>query len=182
MYVYTSTNPCICPQNISPSPSPTPTPTPCQCLGLCNIVVNATSDAAVGPCGAEGTLDLSSSEYGHDTCACGEDPLKWTVEHYDTEIFASASLDVNTGVLTWITMGPESLTKQYGNIVVKVCCGQLSAYMNVTIGIKDLCNCTGAPPCDECDPCTGLTLSQDIDISVNPISNPTNTSVNVSTN
>lgn len=175
---YVSTNPCICPQN-APSPSPTPTPTPaaCECVVLCNIVVNATSDTAVGPCGAEGTLDITASQYGHDTCACGENALVWSVASFDTDIFVTATIDSETGVLTWRTMGPEAFEKQYGTIVVKLCCGQLSAYMHVTIGIKDLCNCSGTPPCDGCDPCTGLTISQTVNTKVRGVTTGANISV-----
>ena len=178
MYVYTTTNPCLC----NPLTSTPPCPDDCNCLRLCNITVNANDDIAVGPCAASGTLDVTDEAYEHDLCACGEDTIYWSVAGYDNEIFNTVSIDKNTGVLTWITQGPEALVKQYGVITLKVCCGSLSAYMCVIIGVKDLCNCPGCDPCNDCDPCTGDCLDVEIHVEVNPITTSANTEVDVSNN
>lgn len=163
---YQSSNPCICtPSNV---PSEPDCPEECNCINLCDISVNAqTSNDAVGPCAATGTLDISSeSTYGHDFCACGADTQQWSIAGYDTEIFISASINKDTGVLTWVTQGPEALDKQYGNIVIKFVCGTLSTYMTVLIGIKDLCLGVVCDEGEECDPCDSSCIEPEIDLSV----------------
>jgi hypothetical protein len=175
MYVYTTTNPCLC--NPGCVDCPPPCQDECNCLKLCHISINAYSDLAVGPCGATGTLNVMDPSYGHDTCACGDNNLYWSVEDYDKEMFITAKI-TPAGVLTWITQGPETLDKQYGCVVLKACCGQLSAYMQVLIGIKDLCLCPECGTCENCDPCTGICLDTLADVNLSSISSPSNTSIN----
>lgn len=163
MLIYQTTNPCLCnPLQVTPTPD---CPEDCNCLKLCHITLNANDSSAVGPCAATGTLDVTDEEYGHDTCACGVNPLRWTVEAYETDIFVTASI-TSAGVLTWVTQGPEALVKQYGSITLKACCGTLSAYIQVIIGIKDLCNCPECETCDECDPCTGVCVENAVDLTI----------------
>lgn len=177
MYVYQSTNPCIC------TPSQTPTPDPecpdeCVCLKLCNIVILSDADEAVGPCAATGTLDVTDPSFGHDTCACGTDPLYWSLEHYDSEIFVTAEV-TSAGSLTWITKGEETVGK-YGMIILKACCGSLSAYLHVLIGVKDLCNCPNCAPCQICNPCDGVCLDEEVDTNLSSGSSTANMTLNAS--
>lgn len=173
MYVYTTTNPCLCNPSI---PNDPPCPEDCNCLHLCSITINAYSDEAVGPCAAVGSIDVSDEQYGHDLCACGDDPGYWSIEDYDKDIFINVTT-TTAGVLTWTTKGPESLDKQYGAITMKFCCGRLAAYMCVIIGVKDLCKCPDCSACQECDPCTGLCLDGDINMKITSTANSSNTSI-----
>lgn len=150
LYFYQSTNPCIC----TSTPSDPPCPDDCNCIKICNIAINELSDDAVGPCAAQGSLDISDESYGHDFCACGENEVKWSIESYDKDLLINASI-TQAGVLTWTTAGPETIG-QYPCVIVKVCCGNLSAYGFVLIGVKDLCYPCTCTPCEDCDPCTGL--------------------------
>jgi hypothetical protein len=126
-----------------------------------------------------GTLDLLDAQYNHDVCACGADPGYWSVESYDQSIFVTASVDAVTGILTYTSQGPDALVKQYGAIILKYCCGLISTYVYVIIGIADLCNCAECGQCENCDECTGVCLDIAVDSSVEPIIKSSNTSVNV---
>lgn len=176
MYVYTTTNPCICtqPQNNDPIQVED-----CNCIKLCHITVNANSEDAVGPCGLEGSIDVSDSKYGHDLCACGESTQYWSVEHFDSEIFVTATVNQNTGVLTWITQGPDALDKQYGSITMKFTCGNLSAYFIVVVGIKDLCQGVVCGSGEVCDDCTGTCEEAEINLNITQEETITNTNINV---
>lgn len=179
MYIYQSTNPCICTNN-NPEVDP-PCPEDCNCLKLCNISLAATDSLAVGPCAQEGTLNVSDTSWGHDLCACGDTTGYWSIHGFDEDIFITASINATTGVLTWITQGPEALDKQYGSIFIKYCCGQLSAYLTAVIGIKDLCDCPECELCEDCDPCTGLCLDTQVDMSIESVYPETsNNAINVS--
>lgn len=175
LYFYQSSNPCIC----TPTPENPSCPDDCNCLKICSIAINALSDEAVGPCAATGTLDISDEMvYGHDTCACGADPVSWNIEDYDKTGFVSVSI-TDAGVLTWITQGPETAGNYYC-ITVKVCCGNLSAYATITVGIKDLCNpcppgCAGE--CQTCDPCTGTCTGGTVDTTIKGGETPANPSI-----
>ena len=174
MLIYQTTNPCLCnPQQVTPS---TDCPEECNCLKLCHITLNRNDSNAVGPCAATGTLDVTESEYGHDTCACGENALRWSVQAYDTDVFITTSI-TSAGVLTWVTQGPEALEKQYGSITLKGCCGELSAYVNVIIGVKDLCNCPECEQCEDCDPCTGVCAEGDVDITIQGVDSSGTTNI-----
>lgn len=173
-----SPNPCLCtPSIVNPT-----CPEDCTCLQVCNIVVNALSDTAVGPCGATGNLDISDTDiYAHDFCACGTDTVYWSIVSYDKKIFAAASI-TKQGVLTWITMDEDSVASatppRYGCIIVKACCGNLSALATVQIGVKDLCNpCPGCENCEDCDSCTGNCIDTGVNISVIGINSQSNTTL-----
>lgn len=150
MYVYQSTNPCVC--TVSNPVVDPPCPEECNCIKLCNIAVNALSNNAVFPCGAEGTVDLTTAD--HDLCACGSNEGYWSVESFDSEIFATATASAIGGLLTYTTQGIESLQKQYGKIIIKYQCGTLSAYLTVLIGVKDPCYnkyCGSEFICNQCN-------------------------------
>jgi hypothetical protein len=126
--------------------------------------VNGLSDQAVGPCAATGTIDVSDEDYGHDFCACGANTVVWGIEEYDKAGFISATIN-SSGVLTWVTAGPETAGNYYC-IVLCASCGPLKAYMNVLIGVKNLCyGCTGET-CASCDPCTGVISEDAVNASV----------------
>lgn len=172
-YVFQSSNPCVC---TSSTPTDPPCPDDCNCLKVCDITVNALSDDAVGPCAANGTLDISSTTtYSHDFCACGVNPVKWAIEDFDTTIFINASINSTTGVLTWITQGPDTVGK-YGCVTVCVSCGDLKVYARVTIGVKDLCaGCSNN--CDDCNACDGVITTGTVDTSILSAVNAANTSI-----
>lgn len=154
MFIYQSTNPCNCGGGYQADPDPG-CPDTCNCLHLCNISVNALDPLSVGPCGAVGTLDILSTDYGHDTCACGETSLTFTVEYFDATIFDAVTIVGST--LSWTTADIETFTNQYGTVIVKGRCGTLAAYTTILIGIKDMCAETSWDVNTEfCDPCTGI--------------------------
>lgn len=175
-YVYTSSNPCLCSNSVTstPSSSPSECPDDCNCLKVCSISINASDSRAVGPCAKTGTLNLMLDEFGHDFCACGDNSPRWAVEYKDPDVFVTATV-TRAGVLTWITSGLSALTKGYGEIILKVCCGSLSYYTPVLIGVADLCDCPDCNDCETCDPCTGLCVEADIDIFLNTVSQSGNT-------
>lgn len=173
MYVYNTTNPCLCTR----TPSDPPCPKDCNCLELCDITVNSYDKKAVGPCGKDGFLDLLDPSYSHDFCACGDNERYWSIEYFDKDIFVTASVNSETGVLSYVTQGVEALNKIYGKVILKFCCGRLSQYLTVIIGIKDLCDCPSCSDCEICDPCTGDCLDSDIDLVVGGSSNGSDTMV-----
>ena len=168
-----SPNPCLC----TPSVDNPTCPEDCTCLQLCNIIINGLSDDAVGPCGQTGTKDIADTNvFAHDFCACGSDPVSWHVVSYDKDIFANASI-TTAGVLSWITMG-EDVAGEYGCVIVKACCGNLSALATVQIGVKDLClGCNGCEPCESCNACTGDCDNAEVNVAVTGINSESNTTV-----
>lgn len=178
MYTYTTTNPCICPCPPSGECQPK-CPEDCNCLKACNISIKSTSDLAVGPCAQVGQVDVMNEEFNHNFCACKENPVRWSVVDFDPEIFITSSI-TKEGILSWTTQGPESLDKQYGCITLKACCGELSTYVTVIIGVKDLCTCPDCDQCEDCDPCTGECIELNVEVSVDDINSQSNVSINAS--
>lgn len=117
------------------------------------------------------------SQFGHDFCACGDNATRWTVEYKDPAVFVTATI-TRAGVLTWITSGLSALEKGYGEIILKVCCGSLSYYTTVLIGVKDLCDCPDCDDCENCDPCTGDCEDVDVDIFLKAVSQSGNNTLN----
>ena len=137
-YYFQSSNPCICTPSTPGTPPSDDCPSDCVCLELCHITINPLDNpVAVGPCAATGTLDVTDPAFGHDTCACGANPLYWTLEYYDKDLLTTASV-TSGGMLTWTTAGVDTVGK-FPCVILKACCGLLSAYLYVIIGIKDLC-------------------------------------------
>jgi len=165
----------LCSTTVDP-PSP-PCPEECNCLRVCNIVLKGEDSRAVGPCAKTGTLDLTLPEFEHDFCACGNNTPRWSIEEYDTTFFTSVTL-TRAGVLTWVTKGPETIDKIFGEIVIKVCCGSLEVYSRILIGVKDLCNCPSCNDCELCDPCSGDCIEPDININFQTVPQSANTSIN----
>lgn len=166
-------NPCTC---IGVRSQFQPTPPPCplnNCLVLCDIVI--LSKDGVGPCGQSGTIDLMDSSYNHDFTVCEGSSINWSfisVEGYLPSVKVTPD-----GILTWIT-GDSSSAGKYSTITLKACCGEYASYMDVIVGVKDLCNCPGCNQCETCDPCTGDCLSSDVQTSLNNSRNLTNTTTN----
>lgn len=147
VYQYQSTNPCNCASSSNPS-DPACTETECNCLDLCNI-----TSSAIEPCGGELILDVTS-EAEHDTCACGENDQKWYMAYFDPEVFESATISLDGTTLNAIAITPFSDAIS-GNIVVKFVCGNLSAFVTITVPIAVMC----VEPCaadETCNPCTGI--------------------------
>jgi len=172
---YQSTNPCLCggPHTTPPTP---PCSDDCNCLKVCSISINQNDSRAKGPCAKTGTINVMASDFGHDFCACGSNTPRWTVDSYDETIFTTVSI-TKAGVLTWITKGIDTVGK-YGIITLKVCCGELSFYSEVIIGIKDLCNCPECNDCETCNPCTGLCDDAEINLFFKPLPVSGNTVLN----
>lgn len=174
-YVYQSTNPCFCISSTPVTPETPECPDDCNCLKVCNIAINAADDNAPLPCAKTLTLNVMSDDYDHDFCACGEKSKVWTVEDYDEDVFVSATI-TRAGVLTAITSGPGALAKGYGKIILKVCCGPLSHYITVLVGIKDPCDgCADCGDCEVPDPCTCECDDAEIDIFLNTVPQSGNT-------
>lgn len=173
-YIYQSTNPCLCTSSTPSTPTTPECPDDCNCLKVCNISINPSDSRAVGPCAKTGTLDLMLDEFGHDFCACGSNTPRWTVEYKDPAVFVTATV-TSAGVLTWITAGLSALEAIAGQIILKVCCGSLTYYVTVLIGIADLCNCPDCNDCETCDPCTGDCVEAEIDIFLNTVPQSGNT-------
>lgn len=153
--------PCGC---FGQAQSSTPSPPPCpndDCLSLCDIVV--LSQDGVGPCGQYGSIDVMDESYNHRIAACDENPLRWSIVEFDGTI-VDASI-TRAGVLTWVTGGYETVGS-YSTILLKACCGDLSAYTTVIVGVKDLCQCPECDVCDVCDPCTGECIDSGVELSV----------------
>jgi hypothetical protein len=174
MYSYSSSNPCLC--GTPTTPSTPQCPDDCNCLKVCSISINQNDSRAVGPCAKTGTLNVMGSGFGHDFCACGSNTPRWTVEDFDSTIFTTA-LITKAGVLTWISRGTDSVGK-YGIITLKVCCGALSFYTEVIIGIKDLCDCPECNDCETCDPCTGECNDAEVNLFFKPLPVSGNTELN----
>jgi len=164
-------HPCTCIGVGTIVTSPKPCPTPGNCLVLCDIVVTPMN--GVGPCGQSGTIDVADTDvYNHKFDACEDNPVRWSIVNIEGDAIATASITM-AGVLTWIT-GNASTVGKIGTITLKACCGMLSAYMQVLIGVKDLCNCPDCENCETCDPCTGECLEVDINISAGSLTTPSN--------
>lgn len=154
LFQYTSTNPCNC------GYSPTIISDPgcddaCNCLEFCSISIPSNSDEAVAPCGGELILNVLSSEYEHNTCACGEDPLSVYLAYYDETVFdpETASL-TTTGDLNLTTL--DNTDVLHSNVIIRGVCGKLSAYLTIVVGIQDMCALITCPPGETCDACTGI--------------------------
>jgi hypothetical protein len=166
-----------------------PCPEECNCLKVCHINLKSSDSRAVGPCGKQGTLNVMSSEFPHDFCACGDNTPTWSVVCYDDgkeispnvfrpNIFNSVTI-TRAGSLKWVTQGAEILDRGYGEIILKVCCGELDYYINVIIFIKDLCNCPTCNDCELCDPCNGDCIEPDINLIFKTVPTSANTILNV---
>lgn len=157
-------NPCTCIGYplVTPSYTP-PCPDPNNCLDLCHIVIPPAN--GVGPCGKVGQINVMDSAFNHDVSACGAESVKWSVVSISDDGYLASATITKEGILTWVT-GPGSSAGKVGTVVLKGCCGELSAYIEVLIGVKDLCNCPDCPDCDNCDPCTGDCLDVEINLGI----------------
>lgn len=171
---YTTNNWCqTCTQSSTPSTS-----TKC-CLRPCTVIIGSEDDEAVGPCGKQSSVDLFALMGEEEYCACGDLTPKFTVESYQENFFAEATV-TPAGVLSWTTLGPEILELYTGQVIVKVCCGKFSAYYTVVIAAKDLCNCPGCNECENCDPCSGDCLDSEVNVNLTGQRPLSNTELNAS--
>lgn len=154
MYIYTSSNPCICSGSVSNPPDPS-CPEECNCLTLCNISINALSDTAPEPCGGELILDVTDTEFGHDTCACGDNDLLWYVAYFDPLVFETVTINTAGTSLNATTVATSNSTN-YSDIILRAVCGTLSAFVTVTVGIKDMCSLVTCEVDEVCNECTGI--------------------------
>lgn len=181
----TQENPCCC---IVPCSLPQPPKCPSSkqecCLIACNEVLPCAD--SIGPCGQVGTTDLS--QLNHNITGCnGPEHVKYSIVEYDRDVFVSVTIDRNTGVLTWVTGGPEHVGK-FGDVCYALecvaredcadeCIGLKSEGI-IHIGIKDLCIAHSCQECEHCDPCSGECLNDDTNLLVGENEQHSNLSVN----
>lgn len=165
---FISTNPCLC----SPCAQNTPSVVDCpevdeNCFDLCDITVLPTDAAAVGPCGKQGTLDVTLPAYNHTTTLCGDygGTIIWSIASFDSTFFVEANM-TTAGVLTWVTQD-HPLPASMGQIVIKAECTEIGAFGVVFIGAKDLCSGVACDSPEVCNPCTGACEEQNGEIQVN---------------
>lgn len=131
-----ATNPCTCiGYSYIPPVITTPCADPNNCLQLCHIVIPPAN--GVGPCGQVGQINVMDSSFNHDVTACNGQSVKWSVVKISDDGFIASASITPEGVLTWVT-GPGTSAGKVGIVVLKGCCGELSAYIEVLIGVKDL--------------------------------------------
>ena len=154
-------NPCAClgvPLSYNP-----PTPSGDDCLQLCHIFIQPAD--SVGPCGKTGIIDLYKPEgpestSPHTTTLCDGKPLTWSLAKIETtDLISSASVSGTS--LTFVT-GPAMAAGKVGMVYVKGQCGIYSQYVQVLIGIKDLC----AEVNGDCDPCSGAALQSLANVAI----------------
>lgn len=156
-------NPCTCFGYSIPAPVVTPCTTPEDCLNLCHIVIPPAN--GVGPCGQAGQINVLDSSFNHDITACGTDTLTFSVAKISNEGYIASASITPAGILTWVT-GPGSSAGKVGTVTLYACCGEYSQYIEVLIGVKDLCNCPTCNDCENCDPCTGDCLDVQTNIVI----------------
>lgn len=167
---------CLCLGTPTISQPPT-CPSTDNCLKMADIIV-ACKDA-VGPCGAEGSMDLldsgvPSKPYCHLTTGCGENPLRLSLLDWSKDIFESVTLDVAT--LEWVTKD-ESTINKFGYVDIKACCGELASIFRVMICVKDLCKCSACTTSQQCNKCTGICEAKQIDVGIGSYSNNVDISI-----
>jgi len=116
----------------------------------------------VGPCDETGVTDISTLD--HDFSGCGANPVKFYLVEFDTNYFSDMTLS-EAGVLTWTT-GLTSVAGKFGSFVFKAVCGNLSAFQEGLICVKDLCLNVTCPPGQECNVCDGECEASVSDINV----------------
>jgi len=173
MEICVESNPCNCVASINNSSqtSINPCPPEADCLILCDLIVKPSD--GVGPCGQAGTIDVNTGN--HDIAICEENPLRWSMVSFSGEGIVSATITPE-GILTWVTAGPNS-SGEFGTVILKGCCGEYSSYMEVLIGVKDLCNCPECNDCNDCDPCTGECMENQLNLTVKGANKLTNTKI-----
>lgn len=123
------------------------------CIFVCDGVVPCSE--AVGPCGKEGFVDVTT--LNNNLSGCDSGPIFTVINDYDKSFISNAYY---TGsVLTWVTAA-DAPVKKFTEISSRVVCKnangkKLSYVFKISIGIKDLCDCVDCGKCEECDPCTG---------------------------
>ena len=163
-------NPCSClGRPINPPPPGGGCPN-CDnkddCLYLCHIVVQPKD--SVGPCGKVGEVDLMypegpGTDSPHTTTICNGAPVEWALADISTpDLIANAKV-TPSGKLQFITGNPNAGGK-VGQVYVKGQCGMYAAYVQVLIGIKDMC---ADKVYDNCDPCSGLQVNPLVNVKVN---------------
>ena len=156
-------NPCNCIGYPIIPTTPAPCPDPDNCLNLCHIVIPPAN--GVGPCGQVGQTNVMDPIYNHDVAACGANPLAWSVVSISGEGYIVSASITPEGILTWVT-GPGSSAGKIGTVTLKACCGDLSSFIDVLIGVKDLCNCPTCGDCENCDPCNGECLDVEVNVVI----------------
>lgn len=141
-------------------------PTTDNCLKMADIIV-ACKDA-VGPCGAEGSLDLLDSgvptkPYCHLTTGCGVNPLRISLLDWSKDILESVTVTGST--LEWVTKDASVINK-FGYVYLKACCGELASIFQVIICVKDLCKCSDCTTAEQCNACTGICEPKQIDVGI----------------
>lgn len=130
-----------------------PCPADNGCLLVCDFVVSPKD--GVGPCGAQGSIDLA--EITGSTSVCSGD-ITYSIDKYDKDFFKGAS--ISGSVFTWTT-GDETTVNKFSEVRFKVSCKDedgncLGFFFCGQIGVQDLCECVSCTEnCETCNPCTG---------------------------
>lgn len=127
-----------------------PTEKPCakgECIKLGYILVKP--ENSVGPCGQQGKISLKCYDF---SACCNSDSLKIeVVNNSNPEKLIVNSIDRNELVFT-----TTSEAEAYDKIVltIKAECCKLGDYGQITIFIKDLCECVKCANGESCNKCT----------------------------
>lgn len=128
-----------------------PTEKPCkkgECIKLGYILVKP--EDSVGPCNKQGKVSLKC--YDFSACCKGEDGFKIEVVHNSSP----DKLIVNSITKDELVFTTTSEANAYDKIVltVKAECCKLGDYGQITIFIKDLCDCVKCTNGEFCNKCT----------------------------
>lgn len=159
-------NPCTCQSCICLPPSDPPCSNPDCCLRACSAIIAC--ENAVGPCGAEGTFDLTT--LSHETTGCSG-PLRFAI--YKEDGFFPYVDITEAGILTWRTPDTSKVDK-FGTIFFRIACDSecdscitaLESIGYITIGVKNLCVGSTCAVSETCDLCTGDCVEVSVDTEI----------------
>lgn len=141
----TPNNPCSCLCQYIPPVTPCKSPTGCLKLGY--LIVKP--ENSVGPCGKTGEVSFSCFDFS----GCCSSDIKVVVDHNSNpEKITVNSLTKDKMVFTTTS---EANAGDKIKIRIKATCCDLGDYGEITIFIKDLCDCTVCETGYVCDKCTG---------------------------
>ena len=143
-----SSNPCSCLCTYVPPVQPCTSKTGCLRLGY--LIVKP--ENSVGPCGQQGVVSFSCFDFS----GCCTKDVKIVVDYNS----APDKLIVNSVTKTGLTFTTTNAANAGDKIKIRIkatCC-DLGDYGEITIFIKDLCDCTVCEAGYTCDKCTGACI------------------------
>ena len=136
-------NPCWCLCNYTPPANP-----PCKdgkCLKLGYLLLKP--ENSVGPCNKTGKVSLKCFDYSG---CCGKDVVLEIVHNSNPD-----KLTIDSITKDELTFTTTNLAEPLDKITLTIkgtCCG-LGDYGQITIFIKDLCECINCPTGNSCNKC-----------------------------